>query len=241
MISKRSGEGGPVPTGEPVPIWHPQTLNAFSHPRPVRDHQLVQILDTALADAIRRSGDHLVCGPGCTQCCIAIFAINRLDAARLQEGLTDLTCSDPARAQRVRQRARESVARISPDFPGDVATGLLCESKRAQHRFEDFANNEPCPALDPATGTCDLYAHRPTTCRVFGPPVRTQAPGNGPPGASGLGVCELCYRDATDEQIAACEMHVDPDGLESELLNEIESETGAKGRTIVAFALAKSV
>jgi Fe-S-cluster containining protein len=215
-------------------------VNSVPHPRPVRDHRLVQILDAALADATRRSGDFLVCRPGCTQCCIGVFAINPLDAARLQAGLEDLTRSDPARATRVRQRAKQSIARISPDFPGDLATGLLCESKRAQRKFEDFANNEACPALDPVAGTCDLYAHRPLTCRVFGPPVRTEAPGNQRGGLeSGLGTCELCYHGATDEQIAACEMEVDPDGLESELLSEIESETGAKGRTIVAFALAK--
>jgi Fe-S-cluster containining protein len=219
----------------------------------------VQILDAALADAARRSGDFLVCRPGCTQCCIGVFAINQLDAARLREGLADLDHSDPARAARVRQRAQESLTRISADFPGELATGLLCESKRAQRKFEDFANDEPCPALDPAAGTCDLYAHRPTTCRVFGPPVRTQAPspsaaqrnkqeyGSGHRQVQGndevpaFGVCELCFHGATDAQIAASEMQVDPDNLESKLLDQLEAETGAKGRTIVAFCLAEPI
>jgi Fe-S-cluster containining protein len=214
-------------------------LISLSHPRPVRDRELVQILDAALVDASRRSGDFLVCRPGCTQCCIGAFAINQLDAARLREGLVELAHLDPARAARVRQRAKESITRISDDFPGDLATGLLCESKRAQRKFEDFANDEPCPVLDPTTGTCDLYAHRPLTCRVFGPPVRTGASDNQTRGNdSGLGVCELCFHGATDEQIAACEMQVDPDGLESKLLDELESGAGCKGRTIVAFCLA---
>ena len=42
---------------------------------------------------------------------------------------------------------------------------------------------------------------------------------------------------ATDQQIAACEMQVDPDGLEAKLLAELESASAPKGRTIVAFAL----
>jgi Fe-S-cluster containining protein len=210
-------------------------LISRSHPRPARDHQLVQILDAALADTTRRSGDFLVCRPGCTACCIGVFAINQLDAVRLREGLTQLMHSDPARAARVRLRAKESVARISPDFPGELSTGLLCESKRAQRKFEDFANHEPCPALDPATGTCDLYAHRPVTCRVFGPPVRSRSDDQD---KEGLGVCELCFHGATDAQIAACEMQVDPDGLESELLHQLESGNAPKGRTIVAFTLA---
>src|SRR5215467_10641663 len=52
----------------------------------VRDRKLIQIVDAALADTARRSGDWLVCRPGCTQCCLGAFAINQLDALRLQRG-----------------------------------------------------------------------------------------------------------------------------------------------------------
>ncbi len=68
------------------------------------------------------------------------------------------------------------------------------------------------------------------TCRVFGPPVRSE---------QGLGVCELCYHGATEEQIAACEMPVDPEGLEAQLLEEFEQSSGSHGRTLVAFALGR--
>jgi hypothetical protein len=54
-----------------------------------------------------------------------------------------------------------------------------------------------------------------------------------------LGVCELCYHGASDEQIAACEMVPDPEGLEEKLLRELEKQTGRHGDTIVAFCLAK--
>src|SRR6266849_9800536 len=56
---------------------------------------LIQIVDAALADATRRSGEWLVCRPGCTQCCVGVFAINRLDTVRLQQGLADLEKTDP--------------------------------------------------------------------------------------------------------------------------------------------------
>jgi Fe-S-cluster containining protein len=197
---------------------------------PSRDPQLIQIVDAALADTAQRSGDWLVCRPGCTQCCVGVFAIHTLDAARLQQGLADLATNDPERARSVRQRALASVVRLTADFPGDPATGLLDESGEAQALFEDFANDETCPALDPATGLCDLYLGRPMTCRVFGPPVHTP---------EGLGVCELCYHGASEEQIEACEMIPDPNGLETELLAEFEQTTGKRGRTLVAFALAR--
>jgi Fe-S-cluster containining protein len=195
---------------------------------PAGDSQLVQILDAALADTARRSKEWLVCKPGCTQCCVGVFAINQLDAARLQQGLEELIGSEPERAQSIRERARKSVERLSYGFPGDPVTGLLDPSEEAEARFEDFGNDEPCAALDPATGLCDMYQARPMTCRVFGPPVRSE---------QGLGVCELCYHGATEEQIEACEMPVDPEGHEAELLQEFEQSSGKHGRTLVAFAL----
>ncbi len=194
---------------------------------PPGDQKLVQIVDAALADAARRSGEWLVCKLGCTQCCVGVFAINQLDVLRLQRGLAKLERSDPARAARVSERAGASIARLQAEFPGDPQTGVLDESDEAAERFENFANDEPCPVLDPVTGGCDLYPSRPMTCRVFGPPVRTE---------EGLGVCELCYHGATEEEIAACEMLVDPNGLEAELVDELR-HSGHHGQTIVAFAL----
>jgi hypothetical protein len=43
---------------------------------------------------------------------------------------------------------------------------------------------------------------------------------------------------ASDDEIAACEVEADVDELESTLLNELEQTTGARGQTIIAFALA---
>ena len=194
------------------------------------DHVLIQIVDTAMAEAARKSGSWLVCRLGCTQCCIGPFPITQLDARRLRRGVAELEASEPKRAARVRERARESLARIAKDFPGDPITGLLGEDEAAQARFADFANEEPCPALDPETGACDLYAARPVSCRTFGPPARC--------GAESLGVCELCFQGASDAEIAACEVEVDPDGLEAGLLDDFEKTTGSSGETIVAFCLA---
>jgi Fe-S-cluster containining protein len=195
---------------------------------PPGDQKLVQIIDAALADTARRSGEWLVCKPGCTQCCMGVFAINQLDMVRLQHGLVELEVTDPDRAAQIRERAHASIIRLAHDFPGDPATGILDEGETAEAVFEQFANDEPCPVLDPQTGMCDLYAARPMTCRVFGPPVQSEG---------GLGVCELCYHGANEEEIAACEMTVDPEGLEPVLLEELERTTGRRGRSIVAFAL----
>ena len=195
---------------------------------PAGDGALIQIVDAALADVARRSGEWLVCRPGCTQCCVGVFAINQLDAARLQRGLAALEKTDPRRAGRIRLRARESVRRLAADFPGNARTGVLDEGPEAEKRFAELANDEPCPVLDPETGLCDLYDARPMTCRTFGPPVRSEG---------GLGVCELCFQGASDEEIADCEMIVDPDDREAKLVRDVEKSIGPRGRTVVAYVV----
>jgi Fe-S-cluster containining protein len=197
---------------------------------PSGDHALIQIVDGALAEATRKSGEWLVCRPGCSQCCVGVFAINQLDAVRLQAGLADLETRAPERAQRVRERARNSAQRLASTFPGDSITGTLAgdETRFAAFADSELADHEPCPVLDPETGTCELYPSRPMTCRVFGPPVRSDG---------GLGVCELCFHGATEEEIAACEMKPDLDDLEFALNQEVETTTGLSGDTIVAFCL----
>lgn len=205
-------------------------------PLPARDAQLVQIrkaellrsMDAALADAARRAGGFLACRIGCTQCCHGAFAINALDAERLRDGMSSLRQANPALALEIECRARAWLAEHGSVYPGDPVTGVLRTSESDQARFEDFAGDAPCPALDPATGRCDVYEWRPMTCRVFGPPVLTTNEN----GIEGLGHCELCFIGATPQQVAACEMPV-PHGLESEILYEI----GSQDETVVAFAL----
>lgn len=199
---------------------------------PASDCSLIQIVDSALADATERSGEWLVCRPGCTQCCTGVFAINRLDAQRLKRGMDVLQKADPERADRIRERARRSIQTLSGGFPGDAQTGLLDEEifaagSEAEENFADFGNHEVCPVLDPKTGLCELYDSRPMTCRTFGPPVRSEG---------GLGVCELCFHGATAEQIADCEMVPDPENMEATLLSELETH-GVRGHTLVAYCV----
>jgi Fe-S-cluster containining protein len=181
------------------------------------DAALIQIVDAALAEAARKAGPWLACRPGCYECCLGPFAITPLDAERLRRGLEALQRSDPDRAARVRERARDSAGRLMHEYPGDTVARVLEE--------DEAAESEPCPALDPETGTCDLYLYRPITCRTFGPPVRFDG--------RSLAVCELCFVGAAAEEVAACEMAVDSEGMEAELLSEFAGQSD----TIVAFAL----
>lgn len=192
------------------------------------DRTLVRIVDQAMAEAERRSGSWIACRIGCTACCMGLFPITQLDALRLRQGLEELRKTDPDRARRVTERARAAVERFAPFFPGDLATGVLPDDEAAEDEFFDRAGDDPCPALDPDSGACDLYAARPITCRTFGPAVRVAG--------EALGHCELCYAGAEPEQIEACQVDFDPDGVEAILLEELEA-AGLRGQTVVALAL----
>jgi Fe-S-cluster containining protein len=171
-----------------------------------------------------------LCREGCTQCCIGVFAIGPADALRLRQGLATLKQEDPARAIRVKQRAAASWSRLAAQFPGDVSSGLLHTDRDGEPaaEFAEFANDEPCPALDAERGSCDLYASRPQTCRVFGPPIET---------AEGYGVCELCFHHATEREIADAAIAAPSAEISAALDLTAMAAGEPAGSTIIAFVL----
>ncbi len=191
---------------------------------PIAAHELFPIIDAALASAAERSGHWLACRPGCHQCCIGVFPISALDAAYLREGLASAPADTRNRILTRAQTNREALLALG--FPGNPTTGELFTEPHHEEAFEDYANDEPCPVLDPATGTCDLYAHRPVQCRTFGPPARDEE--------GALAVCELCFIDAPNEEITRCEIDQSWRDLEQQLITAIDPEDRP---TLVSFAL----
>ncbi len=188
---------------------------------------ILPLVDSALRSAAERSGTSLACRPGCSQCCVGAFAITQLDAELLRSGLAHAPAT---LAERIQHRARLSWARLRSTFPGDPLRGLLFTQPEHKDAFEEFANDEPCPLLDPATQTCDLYHARPVACRTFGPPVKDEQ--------GHLTVCELCFVDASAEEVARCEMDQSWRTQEELLISASEQRSGLHGLTLVAYALA---
>jgi Fe-S-cluster containining protein len=204
-----------------------------------QDSGLIQIMDSALVDATIRAGKHLACRPGCTQCCHGAFAISPLDALRLRTTMSEMAAAEPAQAAAIAARAARYLEEFGADFPGERESGILGTSEEEQAAFEEFANEAACPALNPQSGLCEVYAARPMTCRVFGPPVRMDSEEDG----DGLALCELCFTEATQEEIAAAEMIV-PFAEEQKVLGLLEKATEIEpgaGETIVAYCLTMPV
>jgi len=127
------------------------------------------------------------------------------------------------------ERLRRGLAELAAREP--LRAARVRERVREAIAMDPLAAEEaPCAALDPETRMCDLYEARPITCRTFGPPARV--------GMEAVGVCELCYQGASEEEIAACEVEFDPAGLEAALIEELAERTGRRGETTVAAALA---
>lgn len=209
-------------------------MNGHDRPRPRwearGDERLLRSVDSALAAGARRAGGRLACRVGCTECCLGPFPITLLDARRLAEGLHELARRDPRRAAAVRRRALAAVHALRRGFPGDPATGRLSEDEAARERFFDRHGARPCPALEPQTGACELYAARPLNCRCYGPPVRI--------GGEDLPPCRLCFVDAGAREIARCRVEIDAGGVEDRLLRRLlRAGEPAGAETTVAFAL----
>lgn len=190
------------------------------------DAAFLASLSATLERAAELAAGRLSCRRGCTKCCIGPFPINAADADRLARGLCALRKTDPARARRIAERAAGSVRRYATDpaFPGDPVAGTLCDDEPSRERFCSNHVEEPCPALDPESGACDLYAHRPVVCRTFGPPVTI------------LGVelepCNLCFVGASSFEVDAARVTIDPEDLEGPLLDLLGED-----ETFAAFAL----
>lgn len=174
------------------------------------DRRLTSEVDTAMAEAVRRSGAWIACRIGCTQCCLGPFPVSQLDVRRLQAGMAAL---EPEQAARLRTRAAAYAAQIGALDADGLPEGM---------------DDIPCPALDPVTGACELYEWRPITCRTFGPATKT--------GENSFGICELCYDGVPDSEIRRCAVDVDPGGLEAALIAALDT-AGYRGTMIVAAAL----
>ena len=141
-----------------------------------------------MAEAVRRGGAWIACRPGCCECCIGPFSISQSDAARLREGMARL---DSAIAQRARDRARNYIAAIHSYDEDGLPEGM-----------DDVA----CPALDPVTRNLQPLRRSPHHLPHLRPRRQNQR--------WRVATCDLCFKGASEEQIAACAVEIDRDSLE---------------------------
>ena len=193
------------------------------------ESRLLQQLDDGFSRVQDRAGEQLLCAAGCSDCCSGPFPITRLDAARLRRGLRQLESNQSEVATRLRARVAGWVEAMRPDFPGEAEGGRLAAGPSELDAYFGDHAQRPCPVLDPDSGRCELYAHRPVACRHYGPPLRFDGRNVSP--------CPLCFKHASEGEIEACRWDPDPNGIEAQLLTESGVEPGEEWETLIGFAL----
>ena len=192
------------------------------------DTELVEAVDAALRDGAARARGHMACRVGCTHCCLGPFNIAALEAARLVRGLAALTLRHPGTASASIERASGQWEQMIAAFPGDPITGVLTDDETARAVFFARFEDVPCPALDPASGSCQVYRWRPLACRTYGLPVRY--------GSEVLEPCPFNFRAVPLVVVAAATVEPDADDREGSLQG-LARKAGVMGETVVAAVL----
>jgi Fe-S-cluster containining protein len=110
--------------------------------------------------------DEVTCAQGCSDCCHAIFDLSLIEALYLHAKARETLERDEL--QKLFDRANEAErqqARVAR-----TATKRVREGVDDQAILEDVATARiRCPLLD-EEDSCQLYEHRPLTCRLYGIP-----------------------------------------------------------------------
>src|ERR1700716_2188021 len=118
------------------------------------DDDLIQITAIALDNAYARAGtgsglapgDWMACKPGCHQCCIGVFPISPLDAARLKEALA---AADPTTAAHIRRRASEGPPPPRARLPRHPAHGRTLPRAAPRIRLRRLRQRRALPRPRP--------------------------------------------------------------------------------------------
>jgi Fe-S-cluster containining protein len=141
----------------------------------------------------------------------------------------ELESNEPDRAGRVRCRAGLAAEQLAAHFPGDASNGRLSSDESALDTFFARYRKLACPALDPESGRCDLYAWRPVACRTYGPPLRF--------GSERADPCPKCFQGASAEDVERARIEPDRGGLEQALLDRIGQGPDEPEQTLIAHVL----
>ncbi len=183
------------------------------------DFVILETVRAAVAASHARAGKWIACRAGCSECCSVLFPITMQDAERLRRGLA--AAEEEVRADIV-DRARELWTKIGADFPGDA--GVFRANEEWQEWFLTRHKGHACAVVDPTTGACRLYEHRPVACRLYGHLIQI--------GEEAQTICHYCFQGATAAEIEASRVKVPVAAVDQ---GDLEA-----GETLIAWVLATS-
>lgn len=124
-------------------------------------------VDKVFAQVCSTHPEQVRCGLGCSDCCNALFDLSLVEAlylnARFNQAFTGATRSRILDRADQAEREGEKIKRMAHRAlqEGRPPSEILAEIAKARLR---------CPLLD-EKDLCELYEHRPLTCRLYGIPT----------------------------------------------------------------------
>jgi len=139
-----------------------------------RYEAIVAVADKAFDQVAAQHPECMRCGLGCADCCFALFDMTFIEALHINhqfkrqtEGLQREVLLD--RANTADRQIHKIKRQAADKIKSGVDEALVLEDV-ARQRVR-------CPLLN-AGNTCDLYAHRPITCRLYGIPTAIYGKGH---------------------------------------------------------------
>ncbi len=190
--------------------------------------QLVAEVDRGVEAIKTRFPSEVRCVQTCCDCCYAIFDLSLIEAVFLNYRFYEKTEKDQQpvildraeranrQAYRLKRRLQKLIDRASGE-EGEVLATL------SRERIQ-------CPLLN-QDRLCDLYEHRPITCRVYGVPTATEGKGHtcGLSGFQEGGVYPTIYLDRINRRLME---------LSREMLEEIGGASPMLDRQLVPLSAA---
>ncbi len=141
----------------------------------VRYEALVAEVDAIFAHIRNTHPDCVICEPGCSDCCNALFDLSLVEAMYINKAFTDNIAYGKERSDILSIAAdldRKAV-RMKRDFYRAAKDG-----QDAQDIMSNAARMRlPCPLLNENL-RCILYEKRPITCRLYGVPLNINGTGH---------------------------------------------------------------
>ncbi|RPJ75056.1 MAG: YkgJ family cysteine cluster protein [Desulfobacteraceae bacterium] len=129
--------------------------------------KLVAASDAAFDRVRKAHADCVKCTQGCSDCCLAIFDLTLIEALYLNHRFKQ--AFDPAARAELQEKANRAdrqIAKIKRRAHDQLKAG-----KPEAEILADLARERVrCPLLN-SRDLCDLYDHRPLTCRFYGIPT----------------------------------------------------------------------
>jgi Fe-S-cluster containining protein len=129
--------------------------------------RLVAASDAAFDRVKKAHADCVQCKEGCSDCCHAIFDLTLIEALYLNHRFKEkFEGNDRAEMDEKANRSDRQIAKIKRKAHQDLLDG-----KAEEEILADLARERVrCPLLN-TQDLCDLYDHRPLTCRFYGIPT----------------------------------------------------------------------